>query len=223
MSNVVIGWQDPGTVNGDFAESLTKLVAYSMAKGILAGLIRRQSGPIIEHSRNTLTRQFLASDHEWLLMIDADMTFEMDALEQLLAAADPTEAPIVGGLCFGFSPDDGPFPTMYRWDPISEGTRVVYDQTNAGVYPVDATGAAFLLVHRTVFEQNRRDEPMPWFRQSIIRDRLVGEDVTFCLELRQAAVPIYVHTGVKTGHVKQFTWNQENYETNRTEYAPAAT
>jgi GT2 family glycosyltransferase len=220
MSSVVVGWQDPGTVNGDFAESLTKLVAYSTGKGILSGLIRRQSGPIIEHSRNTLTRQFLASDHQWLFMVDADMTFDMDALEQLLDAADPSDAPVVGGLCFGYSSEEGPFPTMYEWDPVAEGTRVIYDQTDSGVYPVDATGAAFLLVHRAVFENNRRDEPLPWFRQSIIRDRLVGEDVSFCLDLRQAGVPIFVHTGVKTGHVKQFTWNEDNYLANRRTDAP---
>ena len=217
--SVVVAWVDPGTVNGDFAESLAKLVAYSTAKGILSGIIRRQSGPIIEDVRNDVTRQFLASDQEWLFMVDSDMTFDMDALERLLEAADADSAPVVGGLCFGWRKDVGPFPTMYRWD--GEGTRIIPDQMDGEVYPVDATGAAFLLVHRSVFEDWRRDEPLPWWRRSLHGEHLVGEDITFCLWLRQNGVPIYVHTGVKTGHVKQFTWNLENYEANRMEYAAA--
>jgi GT2 family glycosyltransferase len=217
MSSVVLGWIDPGTVNGDFAASMAKMVAYSTAKQILTGILRWQSGPIIEDARNALTRQFLASDQEWLFMVDSDMTFDMDALERLLEAADADSAPVVGGLCFGWKKDVGPFPTMYQWD--GEGTRVVDGQMDGEVYPVDATGAAFLLVHRTVFENNREPEPLPWFARSLHNGHLVGEDITFCLRLRQNNVPIYVHTGVKTGHVKQFTWNQENYEANRSEYA----
>jgi hypothetical protein len=56
----------------------------------------------IVDGRNTLAA-FMCdqSEAEWLLMVDSDMGFSGDTLEQLIAVADPTERPVVGALCFG--------------------------------------------------------------------------------------------------------------------------
>ena len=210
----VIAWCDPGTVEGGFAKSLAQLVAYSVGNQELDGLIRKQSGPRIEDTRNDLATGFLETDSEWLLMVDSDMTFPPDALNRLLQVADPDTHPVVGGLCFGYQQGLGPFPTLYSWG--TGGARVMFDiDSYPEVCPVDATGAAFVLFHRTIFENYAVDTPLPWFRRSVHDNQMVGEDITFCIWLRQEGVPIHVLTSLEIGHVKQFEWSRSTYEANR--------
>ena len=210
----VVAWCDPGQVQGAFANSMAQMVAYSVGAGELDGLMRKQSGPRIEDARNGIVEGFLASNSEWLLMVDSDMTFPPDALHRLLQVADPDDVPVVGGLCFGYQQGLGPFPTLYSWG--TGGARVMFDiDSYPELCPVDATGAAFILFHRTIFETHRVDTPLPWFRRSIHDDQMVGEDITFCIWLRQEGVPIHVLTSLEIGHVKQFTWDRESYEANR--------
>ena len=73
------------------------------------------------------------------------------------------------------------------------------------LWPVAATGAAFLLVHRRVFDEVRGrgfSRAFPWFQETENEYGRVSEDITFCLRARQCGFPIFVHTGVELGHVK---------------------
>ena len=78
----------------------------------------------IAAARNEATAEFLESDVEWLLFVDSDMGWDADALDRLFDHADAQQRPIVGGLCFGYSPVETgtaeangpfryPFPTLY--------------------------------------------------------------------------------------------------------------
>ena len=218
--NAVVGWIDNGTVRGEFTSCLTKLVAYSTYRDILGGLVRRHSGPIVEEGRNGLVEQFLdGGDIEWLLQIDTDMTFEMDALEKLLLHANVDTAPVVGGLCYGFAKDHGQFPTLYRRDG-QVPRRLMQVPDGDGLYPVDATGAACLLTHRSVFEDNRRDGPLPWFHRRQVtghdgKEAMLGEDLSWCFWLRDRGVPIAVALDVEFGHVKPVELNRATFEANR--------
>lgn len=68
-----------------------------MRGGFLA--MRCGTGGIVT-ARNEVAARFLERDAEWLLWVDTDMGFTADTADRLLAAADPTERPIVGALCF---------------------------------------------------------------------------------------------------------------------------
>jgi GT2 family glycosyltransferase len=140
-------------------------------------------------------------------MVDVDMVFTADALERLLAAADRRERPIMGGLCFSEG-DDGPLSTMYEMVPHEDGAgtfaRYMQWPENEPT-EVAATGAAFLLVHRYVFERivkRTGDRAWPWFKLATMGTRGMGEDMTFCLRARAAGYKIFVHTGVQIGHMK---------------------
>src|SRR5690606_5921285 len=79
----------------------------------------------IAAGRNSLARLALERGVEWLFMVDADMGFMPDALDRLVAAADPVERPVIGGLCFAqrfaaavgemFVPTYVAIPTIYDW------------------------------------------------------------------------------------------------------------
>lgn len=181
----------------------------------IIGFIGQECGAgRITDGRNDVVRRFLATDAEWLLFIDSDMGFDPDAVDRLVAAADPVDRPVVGGLCFGQRRGAvGPagsvrlqqFPTIYQWVMGGiTGCAPIHDYPADSLVRCDATGAAFLLIHRSALEtlRGRYDEPRPWFDEMIQAGRVFGEDLTFCWRLRESGVPLHVHTGVRTSHYK---------------------
>jgi hypothetical protein len=169
--------------------------------GHIVGRLDLTSGANIVTARNKICRQFLEQypRAEWLWLIDADMTFAPDALDRLLASADRTSKPIMGGLCFALMKGEAQeiVPTLYglsQGDQLARWTGFPVDQ----VVQVVGTGAACLLIHRRVLEgifDLRWDEtfegkhveqygepsgipvgqrvfpkPWPWFAETIIGD-----------------------------------------------------
>jgi hypothetical protein len=93
-----------------------------------------------------------------------------------------------------------------RVDVRGEAGLIHYRDWPAGeCVQVAATGAAALLIHRTALEavaKTAYDPAAPWFCESRLGGNLIGEDLTFCLRLGAAGIPVYVHTGVQFGHMK---------------------
>jgi GT2 family glycosyltransferase len=171
----------------------------------------------VVEGRNSAVKSFLEGNAEWLLFIDADMGWDHDALERLIAVADPVERPIVGGLCFGFGPineqlDYGmavtkvPFPTIVdlrkRDDDL--GFQARWGYVPNAVQKCDATGAAMLLIHRSVLERFVTEFGGGWFDRlkHPQAKKLWGEDTSFCARAGMLGYPIYVHAGVRTSHAK---------------------
>lgn len=172
----------------------------------------------VADARNRAVATFLESHAEFLLFIDGDMGFEPDACHRLLAVCDPVERPIVGGLCFGYTPTkEGameangshryPFPTIYDLDETEHdiGFRIRWWYRPNTVQKVGATGAAMLLVHRSAFERiAEKYGHGSWF------DRIKhpkatstwGEDVSFCVRAQLTGIPVHVDTSVRTSHLK---------------------
>lgn len=173
----------------------------------------------IPSARNVTTRRALNFPGvEWVLWIDSDMGFEPDTLDRLLEAADPDERPIVGGLCFaqlyeqddvsGFVPATSDAPTLYTFVPGTNVFERWSDWPRGEVVECDATGAAMLLVHRSVFDKIAEDGGCDcWFtlidhpRQGGPIEHF-GEDVSFCLRARGNGFKVHVDTSVKTSHLK---------------------
>lgn len=213
---VAVAYLHPSeAVHPAFHTSLVNLLVHDMhnRQRIVSGgaHIARQSGANVSGPRNELCEAFLATDADWLWMVDADMQFAPDTVDRLVAAAHPVERPLVGGLCFAIRPEPGytAWETRYQvWPTIFGLTDGIVHQF--ADYPpdamvrCDATGAACLLIHRSVLEGIRSDHPHRWFRESRMGDQPVSEDITFCLQAGAAGFPLYVHTGIQTKHAK--TW-----------------
>lgn len=221
---VVVSYLDPGTVEGEFCQALVQMSIYDiMTSRRLAGVFRTRSGALIASARNGVVEQFLAADvADWLLFIDSDMVFEKESLERLFKSAHPESCPVIGGLCYGLDPDNGPFPVVYKLVNAPEGpmtwrpTALVDDQEpnswpgqDTGLLEVDGTGAAFLMIHRSVLEAIRDrsgskgwSQAYPWFQETELGRHPVGEDITFCLRARALGFPIFVDLDLRIGHKK---------------------
>lgn len=222
---MAIAYLYPDTgISPGFHLSLIRLMTWDVAHGAkVRYTLPRLSGANISAQRNACVMNFLGrSSANWLLMLDSDMTFEEDLIDNLLNAADKDERPIVGALAFakgvrslgGGRPDISTlweaepllFPTIYQWTANEENPRLVVtmDYEENELVQVAATGAACLLVHRSAFERIVSDDPYRWFREERWPGEMqrMSEDLTFCRLAGEAGMPVYVHTGIRTGHEK---------------------
>jgi len=182
------------------------------------------SAGVVE-GRNLATAAFLESEAEWLWFVDADMGWDPEALELLLSVADPVERPIIGGLCFGYGPitdrlDQAqavvkvPFPTIFDLTETDDDMafRPRWRYTPGTVVQCSATGAAMLLIHRSVLVKMGSG----WFDRikHPKAKKLWGEDTSFCARAGLLGFNVFVHTGVKTSHQKSIFVTETTFMTN---------
>lgn len=235
---VVVGYCSGSQWDTDFGEALIDLIFFDEVTNRRlrdgGGLLGWKSGVNVSGARNEICRRFLEkSQAEWLWFVDTDMVFKPDIIERLLEHADPTDAPIVGGLCFGN--DNGRyFPTLYDLTGTEDDVQFVryHEWAPDSMMQVFATGGACLLIHRTALERIR-DFPnpnrpgqigfsraFPWFQETDFNGRIMGEDITFCLRAGTAGMPVHVNTAVTLGHIKQHALTLDGYLAQRGYLSP---
>lgn len=118
-----------------------------------------------------------------------------------------------------------PVPTLYDWaqKPDGEfGFAVRRDYPVNALVRVAGTGAACLLIHRSVAAKIREAEGDVWFDRVVYKSGMkVSEDLSFCYRVNAVGAPVHVHTGVRTTHHKEFWLSEADYW--RSYPAPPAT
>lgn len=191
----------------------------------LVHALRYGTGGLIQ-ARNQAVYDFLHedTDAQWLFWLDTDMGFPPDTLELLLAAADPTERPIVGALCFSQQEieSDGmggrrtqPTPTIYDWITVEDqsGYAVRWDYPRDTVTRCHATGSACVVIHRSVLEKVEQKFGPTWYDRipNPSTGQLFSEDLSLCVRAGALDIPVYVDTRVKTTHLKNVWVSEESY------------
>jgi len=192
------------------AATLTSLIGNDFGwipKGATVDQIIIQ-GSVLTSQRNEAVQRMRG---EWLLFIDDDMVWRPEAIGRLVGRREEFDLDMVSGLCFRRGE---PYqPTMYMRETPTEGgymTREVWEPEE--IVEVDATGCAFLLIHRRVFEmiaggpmppyahRNREGGPPPnYFRW----EGTLGEDLRFCQDAKKAGARVWVDTSIPIGHVSE--------------------
>lgn len=225
QGSVAVGYLDPGTWSATFGQSLVRLYltdAFSSRRIIAEGgkeLRNRCGSGGIVAGRNKVAQSFLTeTNREWLFFVDSDMGFSGTIVNELLAAADPVERPIVGALCFALKRDfvDEVFaekytviPTLYEFveTDVEVGFRSIPDYPRDTLVKVAGTGSAAILIHRSVFERIEARYGPIWYDTVRLPKGKDGpttfsEDLSFCVRAAACDIPIHVHTGVKVAHDK---------------------
>lgn len=225
---VAVAYLHGNDVAYSWHRSLLDLIGWDLThdRRVIAGgwmSMKAATGGIVE-GRNDAVTGFLSGEHaDWLWWVDTDMGFAPDTVDRLLAAADPQERPVVGGLCFAYKeagPDGlggarcAPRPTLFDWvtedDKAGFKGRTTYPVND--LVRVDGTGSACLLVHRSVLERIKGEFGPVWYnRAPAPGGGWISEDLSFCMRLGALGVPVFVHTGVRTSHAKTTWVVEEDY------------
>ena len=201
-----------------YMASVLRLKDFMLRYGMVPGhLERRARSQNVWKARNEIVGGFLLTDCDYLFFVDADMGLPENTLERLLSVAHVDERPIVAGLCFGqqesgfndadYSTRFRCFPTVNMWN-VEDGEvvsfSIIADYPRDSVIRIDSTGAACVLIHRTVLEKMRAEFGDRWFTPIPHKGSggQFGEDTSFFLRCRELGVPVHMDTSVKTSHDK---------------------
>lgn len=222
---VTVGFLHPGSWSSCFGQSFLDLMFYDAAhkQRITShrfGYLGKECHAARIHAgRNEIAANVLDDgDAEWLFMVDADMGFAPDTVERLIASADPKQRPLVGGLCFGHKNDGrGPYsanrnriiPTIFSMYETDDevGFVPMLNYPRSALVEADATGAACLLIHRSVLEDIRAACGDRWFSPMEVPKGKGGrtefsEDIAFCIRALAAGHKLHIDTSVTTTHDK---------------------
>ena len=145
-------------------------------------------------ARNQLVDAAIASDCEYLLMLDDDMIVPPDLIERLLAH----DKDVTGALYYqrggAFHPvimqtlkhDTGEMTARFLepFDPVI---------TNPGLHEVDVIGGGCMLFRVDIFR--KLTPPYFWWEDTL------GTDIAICTRLKDAGVQIWVDTSLELGHM----------------------
>ena len=227
---VALAYVHGAEVTHSWHQSVMSMVAHDVAnhQRLIGGAwmaTKYGTGGIVA-ARNDTVRQFMKMPHvDWLLWIDTDMGFEADALDRLVASADPDTAPVVGGLCFmmrevGMDGVGGflvqPAPTVFTYQTVDgvSGFRVEKDYPRDQMVQVAATGSAFILIHKSAFQKVLDEYGPVWYSPVFNQtsQMWISEDLSFCMRANALEIPIHVHTGIKTTHYKHVWLDERIYD-----------
>jgi hypothetical protein len=171
-------------------------------------------GHVLTLQRNECVQRM---EGDWIIFVDDDMTFQPDAIKRLVETQRKFDLDMVGGLCFQRSE---PYqPTMYMREQPDAGNYVfLEDWEDGAVVEVDATGMAFVLITKRLFEAIAGEfpsledrlgrRPPAYFRWD---EKGYGEDLTFCQDAKKAGARIFVDTSIKTGHIGEHVANEKTF------------
>lgn len=165
--------------------------------GIQSALLILQGNCHVDDGRNSIVRDFLESDCTELVFLDADVTWEPDALVQLCGR----DCDIVGGV-YPFR-REGSDNMPVRLMPGAECVD--------GLREVEGLPTGFMKIKRHVFE--KMAEGRPWFNDKIYPTTLFfdrpapggdhvrwGGDIDFCNRWRALGGKLYADEELRLGH-----------------------
>ena len=164
------------------------------------------AGTLIFDQREKLAHAAIKEGADYILWIDADMRFPKNTIERLIKH----DKPIVG---VNATTRSVPVRATAKNLEIDRENKVnhwraVSSKDKTGLESVTAIGCGVMLVKREVFEKTER--PGFWF-EVLPGDKLVGEDVYFCVKAKDAGFDVYVDHDLSNeiGHVGRYTysWN----------------
>lgn len=226
---VSLAYVHTSRVSFSWHHSVIELMGYDFANAariVRGGFVAIRCGTDgLVDARNMAIKQFLDDRAaEWLFWTDTDMGFAADTVERLVSVADVDERPVVGALAFSYrqleSDNWGGWrstatPTVFDWETVDEkqGFTVRWNYARNTVTRVAGTGAACILIHRSVLERIADKYGPVWYDRipNPTMGNLTSEDLSFCMRAGTLDIPIHVHTGVLTTHHKDVWVAEDDY------------
>lgn len=155
----------------------------------------------VEQVRNIMVSYCLRNRFDYMLSVDSDIILNHDTLQKLLNCQDQTAA--VSSGVYIQRKEGLKIPEVYVNDPHTGGQNNISIEMvqQDAIIEVAAVGFGCCLVRKDVFERVGN----PWFvyHSNIDFDKVVSEDVDFCVKATNAGYRIVVDTSIKLQHISK--------------------
>lgn len=220
-----------GNINrGDVGSALMMGAIQCLQQDVIHGMVVVETGPYLDDGRNKVVANALQlPDWEWLLFVDSDIELTPELVTTLLVPVQDLELnafPVIAGVYVNPFDDglhaDNVGPVVYTWgqyrglgaeEGMESFVRVSREELAAlpdfhpstpEVCIVDAVGTGFLALHRSLLThmQSVYPSPQPWFHEPVVNGVHFGEDMGFCLRLKELGYPVLVNRACTPVHRK---------------------
>lgn len=158
---------------------------------------------LITMARNQLADDFIASDADRLVFIDADLSWEPGSILRLCSS----DVPCVGG-AYRFKQAEESYPINWAPQELTDEKRRFAE---IGLMVVDGLPGGFMALTREALQQFRdvhgnrtyvhfERAAYAYFTAPFRDGRLMGEDNAFCADLQAAGVPILLDPSLILTH-----------------------
>lgn len=224
-----------GMAQSEYMQSCDQLIRALGAAGHEVSTVYTVNESLITRARNSLVHEFLKTDYEALLFIDADHSFNaadvvrmVESGHDLIGAAYPMKAinwDAVRQAALHGKPDLHLYSGYYAINFLPGGGEI---STNVPLAVRDV-GTGMMFIRRRVFEemaplcqtymgntvgQNMGEKTVEFFLTEIDPDGdiLLSEDYAFCARWRRMGNQVFVAPWVRIGHIGhyQFSGNLMN-------------
>lgn len=169
----------------DFVLSLIKLIQKLVELGIRYE-VQVERATLIYASRDKLAKKAIAGTYTHILWLDADMVFEPDDFLTLLN----TDMPFVTGAYCSRHTGRYMLFSSIRPEPV------LLDSLPEELTQIVASGFGFVLITREALS-----EVMDIYASCFFPILGFGEDLSFCERASFTGIDLYVHPGVRLGHI----------------------
>lgn len=202
----------PGSsMEAEYVQSLVATTAHLNSLGLSYTFLNKFSSFVPTARELTATNTFAnnwttkeigsgAFTYSRILWIDSDIVWLPEYIESLIIADKDIVSgvyltnPDIGTIAAHF-PDENGLPTF-----INQNEILLRDD----LVEVGGVGFGFVMMKQGVFESTER----PWFLVRRVKYpdvdfyTMAGEDYSFCAAAQKAGYKIWLHTGVRVGHIK---------------------
>ena len=193
------------------AISLMQLGQKLMEHGIPVQVQSLCGCSVVSRARNVIAHEFMKSDCDHLMFIDADMTFEADSIIRLMAWNQ--EKAIVAG-AYEARKEGKVYILSLDGGHGVNGPQGKVTMDEMGLIRAYRVATGFMMIQRRVFEVLRDANP-EWRHKDINTDEMmysyfdfkctpegyIGEDFLFCDRAREQGLDIWVDPTIKLGHM----------------------
>ena len=195
-----------GKLNIDSAFALSNLAVRVQPLGVKLYLTHLSGCSLITKARNSLVADFLNSDADTLLFVDADVVVSADAILRLMALS--TGKDVTAGIYPRRGMDRKFFLDYY----LDDRGALEFDEN--GLMRVQRIGTGFMMIQRHVLEtmiarhpewayennvDNRTDYAI--FDLGLVNGQYYGEDYLFCDRATAEGFTIYLDPAISLPHV----------------------
>lgn len=188
------------------AISLMRFAQMALEYGVTIQVSSICGCSVVTRARNMIADEFMKSDCDHLLFIDADMSFQPESIIRLLAFGQ--EKPIVAG---AYEARKAGKVYILTLDHDKDG-NVIMDPM--GLVKARRVATGFMMIQRQVFETLAKLHP-EWYHKDVNSDNMlysffdflvtpegyVGEDFLFCQRAIDAGYTCWIDPTIKLGHM----------------------
>ena len=216
--SVALAWCDNGNVDGKFMQGVTDVLLKSGVE--FSSTLRSQGNQIARQRQTVIDYWYDKTDHEWLLWVDSDVVISPNTFRLLWDNKDAKERPMLTGVYFTTdNPEEPlmiPMPTIFKFvdgDGGGFGLERIHPLPDNKLIKVDAAGMGYILMHRSIVEQIRKELPDAQLFMEMGRGaKFIGEDIYFFALCDKVGIPLYCHTGALAPHMKRFSFDEHYYK-----------